>query len=279
MHASISVVQVPATIDPHFKQLGVRAQIEKNIFVPKNSLMLGLREDDEEFERYLRTNGDFQETKPIESSYMSKYNQIIEEEPENDNKDQLTNIFNTKQEKNENYKVTTPENIKDSYQLKIFNENQINNVSYKLVNSSSSSALPHFNHHEVQVAQDEEEYNIGAEFESSRDSLLKPSAHFNIEEEEKEVVTGGLAKLSTFARYKRPYSNINRNVVENDDFELVEAPIPLSKQYKINIEVLQIKDETGFGEIVDFQKGSPKNDNNTLDIYGYEKIPKVSSIL
>lgn len=79
------------------------------------------------------------------------------------------------------------------------------------------------------MAQDEEEYNIGAEFESSRHSLLKPSAHFNIEEEEKEVVTGGLAKLSTFARYKRPYSNINRNVVENDDFELVEAPIPLSK--------------------------------------------------
>lgn len=94
MHASISVVQVPATIDPHFKQLGVRAQIEKNIFVPKNSLMLGLREDDEEFEGYFRTNGDYQETKPIESSYMPKYNQIIEEEPEN--KDQLTNIFNTK---------------------------------------------------------------------------------------------------------------------------------------------------------------------------------------
>ncbi len=52
--------------------------------------------------------------------------------------------------------------------------------------------------------EEEKEDIIGAEFESSRLYLLKPSAHFNIDEEEKEVVTGGLTKLSKFAKHKKP---------------------------------------------------------------------------
>ena len=70
----ISVMQIPVTINPNYKQLDVRAPIEKNIFMPKNSLMLGLREDDEEFERYLKTNYEVQDTKQLESSSIPNYN-------------------------------------------------------------------------------------------------------------------------------------------------------------------------------------------------------------
>ena len=74
MIAPISVVQIPVSINPNYKQLDVRAPIEKNIIMPKNSLMLGLREDDEEFERYLKTNYEVHDTKQLESSSMPNYN-------------------------------------------------------------------------------------------------------------------------------------------------------------------------------------------------------------
>lgn len=45
----ISVAQIQAPLEQKPKQLGVRAEMENKIFMPKHSLLFGLRED-EDFE-------------------------------------------------------------------------------------------------------------------------------------------------------------------------------------------------------------------------------------
>jgi len=48
---------------------------------------------------------------------------------------------------------------------------------------------------EVELEEEEEEEIVGAEFESSRVFLMKPSAHFGNHEEDEKEITGGLGRL------------------------------------------------------------------------------------
>lgn len=88
---------------------------------------------------------------------------------------------------------------------------QINSNGYQLANSvlsssSSASPSPHFNKRTVKEDfEEDKEEEIGAEFESSRHFLMKPSAHFcNGDEEE---TTGGKAQLELQTKFKNPYTN------------------------------------------------------------------------
>jgi hypothetical protein len=80
---------------------------------------------------------------------------------------------------------------------------QINSKGYQLANSlqsSSSSASPYFKdriaaNKKVEEEKEEDEEIVGAELESSRHFLMKPSAHFGNEDEEEKEISGGLTRL------------------------------------------------------------------------------------
>jgi hypothetical protein len=79
---------------------------------------------------------------------------------------------------------------------------QINSKGYQLANSlqsSSSDASSYFNdriaNKKVEEEKEEDEEIVGAELESSRHFLMKPSAHFGNEDEEEKEISGGLTRL------------------------------------------------------------------------------------
>ena len=79
---------------------------------------------------------------------------------------------------------------------------QINSKGYQLANSlqsSSSGASPYFKdriaNKKVEEEKEEDEEIVGAELESSRHFLMKPSAHFGNEDEEEKEISGGLTRL------------------------------------------------------------------------------------